>query len=725
MPRAETRAGPRPSRAYATRAQIETSPLRSLGVALLCAKVALVPVVFDPASDMPFVVSKALLSHALAYGLVTVLVYLLYLYRDAFFARSWIHAAAVAFAIANLTAALFAVNPQLALYGTHARMLGLGTTLDLIVLYFAFALLIRTRRDIIVVAASGLIASLVVLGYEAIQLLGEDPFSWSIDSVQRPFSTLGQATALAQYLTVLAIGTLSCAVLVATLRPWLRAFLVSYSLLLLAGALATITRSALLGVATGAATLLLLVWSTHAPHEVRRRMALGTVLGCLLLAGALVITPLGARVFTTVETSSHDDESVVSLEWSSASRLALYKIGVDMVSERPLLGWGPDNFIVGVPKFRPVEAPDLLRQSLASSPHSWLAHVATSSGLLGLTAFAAVVLLALATASRGGFRPTAIAAASMVAAFLGTGLTTVNEFGTEWLLWSSAGLVAGGTSRVDDHQRAKSVRKPDRRSVSGVQAARVGVVITVVTLVVALGSAANAFDGSRLNRASRDARLTGQTTFAIDLGRRAVASDNGRPEYWHGLGLAYVAGRRWTEAAQAIERALDLAPYDFRYVRDLIAIALARASDGDSISRLRALELAERGVTLDPNNPDASLTRAIVMQFSGNLPEAARSLERAIALDEHSVNASLWVVGTQVMLELGRFDDAIRIARQGIALLGPSKSSMAIRYELGRALFAAGRTEEALKELEAALFVDGSDRRVLDLRTEIRSRPPK
>jgi tetratricopeptide (TPR) repeat protein len=694
-------------------------------VALLCAKVALVPVVFDPASDMPFVVSKALLSHALAYALVAVLIYLFYLYRDSFFARSWIHAAAVAFAITNLVAALFAVNPQLALYGTHARMLGLGTTLDLIVLYFAFALLIRTPRDVVVVAASGLIASLVVLGYEAIQLLGEDPFSWSIDSVQRPFSTLGQATALAQYLTVLAIGTLSCAVLVATLRPWFRTFLISYSLLLLAGALATITRSALLGVATGAATLLLLVWFTHAPREARRRMALGSVLGCLLLAGALLMTPLGARVFATVETSGSDDESVVSLEWSSASRLGLYKIGVDMVSERPLLGWGPDNFIVGVPKFRPVEAPDLLRQSLASSPHSWLAHVATSSGLLGLTAFAAFVSLAFATASRGGFRPTAIAGASMVAAFLGTGLTTVNEFGTEWLLWSSAGLVAGATSRVDDHQRAKSVRKPDRRSVSGVQAARVGVVITVVTLVVALGSAANAFEGSRLNRASRDARLTGQSTFAIDLGRRAVASDNGRPEYWHGLGLAYVAGRRWTEAAQAIERALHLAPYDFRYVRDLIAIALARASDGDSISRSRALELAERGVTLDPNNPDASLTRAIVMQFSGNLPEAARSLERAIALDEHSVNPSLWVVGTQVMLELRRFDDAIRIARQGIALLGPSKSSMTIRYELGRALLAAGRTEEALNELEAALFVDGSDRRVLDLRAEIRSRPPK
>src|SRR5436309_4730330 len=80
------------------------SRLRLLGVGLICAKLALVPIVFDHDSDVPFSVIKALVSHALAYVLAGVLVGLLVRYRRTVFVWSWVHVPVVVFLLANIAA---------------------------------------------------------------------------------------------------------------------------------------------------------------------------------------------------------------------------------------------------------------------------------------------------------------------------------------------------------------------------------------------------------------------------------------------------------------------------------------------------------------------------------------------------------------------------------------------------------------------------------------------
>src|SRR5436853_2320928 len=104
-----------------------TSRLRFVGVAIVCAKVALVPLVFDIGSDIPFAVAKGLVSHALAYVLASVIVALFILYGPTVFVRSWLHVPVLAFFVVNLLATIFAADKVLALYGTHGRMVGLAT----------------------------------------------------------------------------------------------------------------------------------------------------------------------------------------------------------------------------------------------------------------------------------------------------------------------------------------------------------------------------------------------------------------------------------------------------------------------------------------------------------------------------------------------------------------------------------------------------------------------
>lgn len=704
-------------------ASAQSSKLRLLGLGLLGAKIALVPVIFDASMDMPFVVSKAILSHGLSYLLAAILIGLLIRFGADFLVRSWVHAPVLAFLLVSSASAAFAVNPYLALFGTHARMLGMASILDFLVLYFSIVLLVRGRADAIAIAAAAFAGSCAVLAYEAVQLLGRDPYRWNIDSVQRPFSSLGEATALAQYLTVLAMGALTLGLFIMRLRPSIRVGLLTYSSILLLGAAATGTRSALVGLGAGSTVLVLLVWRGHPSRWARAISLVAAASALAALAALLLFSPLGARLAATIDTPTVDNEEVLArLEPSASGRVALYGIGLAIVRERPLLGYGPDNFVVGVPRYRPEQAPDLVRQGLASSAHSWAVQVATSSGVAGLVCFVAIALVALALAFRAGFHPAAIAGAAMIAAFLGTGLTTVDEFGTEWLFWASAGAIAASTAsdpmtRVSGHE-GKAKRTKVRWNSFPTRVA--GPVLLAVAVLPALNGSA-AVEASRWARASEESRLVGGSR-AVELGLAATRADPGRAEYWHVLGLAHVGTAQWRDAVSAFDRASKLAPYDSSYISDLVTAEMILASQGDAAARTLIRELGEKTVRVDPNNPRAHITRATVMQFLGDLPQAVLSIERALDLDPKSTNEVLYATATRLMLLSGRPADAVRLARNGLAIAQTDRA-IDIRIDLARGLYALGKRDEALGELAVVLEIQPDNLTAQQLRAEILRTP--
>src|ERR671937_336598 len=162
MPR--TSRAPQPTASPQT--ALEQSRLRQVGIVLICAKVALVPLLFDQPADLPFTVPKALASHALAYALIGVIAGLAIRFGRSVLIRSWLHAPVLAFLIASVLAAVFAEDRLLALYGSHDRMVGLVTIADQVVLYFAIALLVRRQRELAAVMLAALGSSLLILAYE-------------------------------------------------------------------------------------------------------------------------------------------------------------------------------------------------------------------------------------------------------------------------------------------------------------------------------------------------------------------------------------------------------------------------------------------------------------------------------------------------------------------------------------------------------------------------------
>jgi tetratricopeptide (TPR) repeat protein/O-antigen ligase len=713
--------------ALTNQTDIASSKLRLLGVALLCAKVALVPLVFDQAFDWPFVVSKALLSHALAYALAGVIAGLLIRFGRSFVVWSWLHIPVLAFLLVSAAATAFAVDPLLALYGTHARMLGLGTIADWVLLYAALVLLVRSRADVVAVLGSAIGASILVLAYELVQLAGRDPFRWNMDSAARPFSTIGQPTSLAQYLATLAFGAAAFALLVRGLGRRVRVALLVYSAVLLAATAANGTRSALLGIATGSTLLVLLIWMTYSG----RRALLVGVLGVSLAVAAITLifvpTLIGSRIASTIEQLQSDDASVDladRLEPYGSDRFALYQIATGIVRERPLLGYGPDSFAAGVPEHRPERAHPTIQQGVPTSGHSWIVYIATSSGLLGLAIFIAIVVVALVLTVRRGIGTVAVAGAAMIASFLGTGLTTVNEISTEWLLWSGIGMIAastaspfpfGATSAQATSARVTRQTRQTARSSSRSIAAAACVAAGLLLTLSLIGPAA----ASRSAHASQDARLVGRASQAIELGLATTRTDPLRADYWRILGLAYVATARWRDANAAFDRALKLAPYDVRNVNDLALTYLILGNAGDAAARTKAVQLGDQAAATDPNNPSAHLTRAAMRQGVGDHAESLRSVERALEIDPRSTNARLYVIGAQTLLALGRPADAVRLSRQGTTILSTTPPSFDLRLELVRGLMALGQRGEALSEIEIALTIRPTDRTAQQLRSEI------
>lgn len=706
----------------------ERSPVRRFGVAVICAKVALVPLVFHQAFDFPFTVPKALLSHSLAYLLGAILIALAVRHGWAFLVRSWLHLPVLTFLAANVVATAFAADRTLALYGTHARMLGLGTIADWVILYFAVVHLVRTRREAVAVITSGLGAALASVAYAFAQIARADPFRWDFDTASRAFGTIGQSTVLAEYLTTVGIGALALAVTPGRLGLRQRVMLAAASAVLIAGVATTGTRSALIGLAAGTMVLVILSLLQGDPRA-RVLRAGGATFAAAGLVLFLLFGPFGGRLAATFAPSDASEESVLErLELSANVRFELYGIALRMLAERPVAGYGPDNFVVGVPEHRPPAANVEVRQSLATSAHSWIAQVAATSGVLGLASFAAIALVATALVFRSRSQPVPIAALAMLAAFLGTGLTTVSDIGADWLFWVAAAAIAAATAPTSaPAEPAAPARRRGRararmRPSSSTPLARAGVPLALAAGVALASISFGAADASRLAEASEEARLRGSSPDALASGLAATRADPGRAQYWHILGLAYVSAARWREASDAFGTAQALAPYDVRHLNDRASALLPLAVGGDAGARALALALGDEAVRIDPNNPRAHLTRVVVRQAAGDVAEALRSAERALELDPGSINARLYGVTVQLMVASGRVTEAVALARIAVRVFDGSLQSVPLRIELARALVAAGQLREALAVLDEALAIAPNERTAAQLRTEIRTR---
>jgi len=323
------------------------------------------------------------------------------------------------------------------------------------------------------------------------------------------------------------------------------------------------------------------------------------------------------------------------------TRLGLWRRTLAMYGEHPLAGVGPGNFSVIFPLHaEPGAAADGVMSAtmVARRPHNELLERLLETGPLGLAAFAALFVAAIASAAAEARalreRPApddsiaevdaAAAAAGGVAACLGCGLTAFP------LAMPATALLFGVSLGVIDALAPAGARPapaPRPRAVLAAAAA-LGIAIVVAGGWLSYGMLASSY-------------WRGQARAAL---ARGGADGNGDP----------------AAALACLERAargprLDVARFDIALRTSQVAVRIDRGA--------AALAAADRALAIEPYSPHAWAARAAAKLSLGAEAEAALDATRALRLF-FDLPAAQTTLKTVRKLEAVRGTAAVEIGRQ-------------------------------------------------------------
>lgn len=298
--------------------------------------------------------------------------------------------AATIFIVILFLADLFSPNPLRSFFSNYERMEGF-MMLSHLYLYFVMLSSTFKKKDWTIFLHVSLATSLVVSFLALLQKFG---FRVSVQGGFRVDSTIGNPAYLASYL-LFHIWLL----LLFLRRYWerlgLRIFYALAGIFELVIIYYTATRGAMLALLLGALVLTVisvLFWNRAFPAAVSYRKFAYGVLGVLILIPA---------VFWTIKDTDFIRKSAVLPRFASISfndrttqsRFAIWKMSAKAALERPILGWGQENYYLVFQKyFDPkLHSSEPWFDRSHNIIFDWLVH----AGVLGLLSYLSVIAAAL------------------------------------------------------------------------------------------------------------------------------------------------------------------------------------------------------------------------------------------------------------------------------------------------------------------------------------------
>jgi O-antigen ligase len=193
------------------------------------------------------------------------------------------------------------------------------------------------------------------------------------------------------------------------------------ALLLLAGILASYSRGAWLGTVVGVATMVALAG--------RRSLAIGATVALVVAAllglggGELLPANIADRLTTIGDSIGYRDVRrmvITSENWAVAERMAMWEAGLGMFRAEPIFGVGAGNFNVVYGRYN---VPQFIFSR--GHAHNYYIHAAAETGMIGLAAYALVLVAAWVDIGRalrrlrdGWLRALTVGAAGVLAAVM-------------------------------------------------------------------------------------------------------------------------------------------------------------------------------------------------------------------------------------------------------------------------------------------------------------------
>jgi len=293
-------------------------------------------------------------------------------------------------------------DPWLSLFGTRWRHFGAVTQVALLVWAMVAAGSFVARPESLRMALRMCSVAAILAGlYAILQLFGVDPVM-DLDfyklnlpgQVMRPPASFGHAGYFAGFESVVFFTALASA-LRESKSVWRAVHFLAAAMAVI-GVLVSGTRAGVVAIAFGLA----IVFGQPGTSVIRGKVLVGLLALVAVVAGGILLTPSGKNLRERAQQWGQDP---------GGTRLPLWKDTLALVAARPIVGSGPEMFVVSFPAYQSksltIAYPDFQHES----PHNMFLDVMASQGLVGLAVLMFGVGLAVAFARKAPAqdRPTA------------------------------------------------------------------------------------------------------------------------------------------------------------------------------------------------------------------------------------------------------------------------------------------------------------------------------
>ncbi len=546
--------------------------------------------------------------------------------------RSPVLYALVAWLFILLLTSLIGFNPERSLWSSADRGIGVVFILHISILSFILA-----SRTAIVEWRRYLCFTFVVSVGVALSALLQAvaPELFFVKNGVRSGGTLGNPQYLTGYLVpnfLLGLWLLREWAKTLSSRIWIGAGL---AVLAWAFVLAN-TRGALLGLGVG--FLVLLIAAAHKKLRpfswqlsVWRNSALIVLAAGAIFMGVFLATkssPFWQRV------PLFDRLAATSLaDGSTTNRLKIWRIAASTIQERPLLGWGYENFRYPYNlRYDPTLFKFGSTETYWDKPHNALLEVGVTTGLIGL----ALYLYLLYAAARSLLAPTLLGryGVAILAGYLAQNLVSFDTFGsflTFFILIGVAASSGSGDSPRENNANTSTL---------------LITVVATLSLLIVVASSYSAIRILQANRATFDGTnylVQGYYGEGLEHFRRALKISN---PYQRDIRDSYISTLKdmaqkvvipdgltaYREAVVEMEKAIASDPANpFLYYSLADAKNTFRQFDEELAQDIpRLLDMAD---ALSPNRQQNYYVRSRDLLLSGDLAGAIREMKMAVDLD--------------------------------------------------------------------------------------------
>lgn len=346
-------------------------------VALCLATLMFVPLYFSSSTIFPFIILKATVSHLAILALGVMAAVSLWQSKKAP-SLNVLGLALIAYLIVQLAASVQGVNPERSFFSTFERSQGIVSLVGWLLLAFSVSSLFESERSWRQLFQGLVVAACIIAVVALLFVVGAYDAPFLLRDFGRLAFTVGNSAIFGNYLGVLASLAFGLLLLdfrrVSTKFSSLQACQLG---LLLFCLLATGSRSGILAFVSCAGLLVLLA---PLPRKEKALVVLG-VSSLALFAAVFFWDIVSARISAT----SFSSDSI-------GYRIEAWKIGWAAFQAKPILGFGPENFIQVFGQYSQINQ---ISNETFDTAHNHLVALLVGSGVLGLLSYMVVVGLAL------------------------------------------------------------------------------------------------------------------------------------------------------------------------------------------------------------------------------------------------------------------------------------------------------------------------------------------